>query len=202
MVYDPCAPHIPAEPVVHAAAAVHRHPVHRVLGRRVSRPHGPAVIADACFKTGQTLRKPAGLTSIIAPLFDPGMLTVAGMTAVGAAAFGGAILPNILGTSVIIPSHTGKPPHHPGHGGKGGPTPVPEPGSAAILAVAMAVVLIGAWLQGNRALRGQAQSTIASDPLPKRPWVRAANRGGQDKPAARAHAAGGVQGAAGMLAAK
>jgi hypothetical protein len=162
--------------------------VHRVLGRRVSPRHNPAVIADACLKTGQTLRKPVGLASIIAPRFDPGVLTVAGMSVVGAAAFGGAILPNILGTSVIIPSGTGKPPHHPGHGGKGGPTLVPEPGTAAILAVAMVVVLIGAWFQGNRALRGRPQSQIASDPLPKRPWVRAGTRGSPDKPPARIHA--------------
>jgi hypothetical protein len=172
MVYDPCAPHIPAEPVVHAARAIHHHPVHRLIGRRVSHWHGPTIIADACIKTGRKLPVPARL-AIIAPLFDPGVLTVAGMTVVGATAFGGAILPNILGTGVIIPGGTVKPPPHHGPGGKGKPAPVPEPGTAAILAVAMVVVLIGAWLQGGRALRGRPQSEIESAPLPKRRWAPA-----------------------------
>ncbi len=172
MVYDPCAPHIPPAPSVPAARASHHHPVHRLIGRRVSRWHGPTIVADACLKTGQKLRKPAGLIGIVSPLFDPGVLTVAGMAVVGTSAFGGAILPNIMGTTVIIPG-VAKPPHHTGPGGKGTPTPVPEPGTAAILAVAMVVVLISAWFQGGRALRQQPQSRIESAPLPKRRRVPA-----------------------------
>jgi len=148
--------------------------VHRLLGRRVARTHGPTLIADACIKTGQKIPKPRGLAAVVAPLFDPGVLTVAGMSVVGASAFGGAILPNILGGSTIIKP----PPHH--HGGP--PVPVPEPGSGAILAVAMGVVLICAWLQGGRALRRPPESEIASDPLPKR--RRAPARKPRDKPAA------------------
>jgi len=177
MVYDPCAPQIPAAPAVGAPHAPHHHPAYRLLGRRVSRTHRPKIIADACLKTGQKIPKPVGLAAIVGPLFDPGVLTVAGMSVVGASAFGGAILPNILGRSVIIPTGTNKtPPHHPVL-----PTVVPEPGSAAILAAAMVVVLISAWFQGGRALRTPPESTIASKPLPKR--RRAAPRQRRDTPA-------------------
>jgi len=177
MVYDPCAPQIPAAPAGGVPHAPHHHrPAYRLLGRRVSRTHGPKLITDACIKTGQKLPKPTGLAAVVAPLFNPGVLTVAGMSVVGASAFGGAILPDILGTAVI-PSGGAGPPHRPG-----APTPVPEPGSAAILAVAMLVVLISAWFQGSRVLRRPPESEIAAKPLPKR--RRAPPRQAREKPAA------------------
>jgi hypothetical protein len=139
---------------------LHRHPVHRLVGRRVARWQGPEEISNRCLKTRPKL------TAIASALASPAVLTVAGMTMLGAGAFGGAsLLPTIIGPPVIIPG-VRPPPHH--HHGGGSQTSVPEPGTAAILAVAMVVVLFGAWLQGGRALRSHSESTIASTPLPKR----------------------------------
>ncbi len=164
--YDPCDPHI----ITHApnaarhapGHAVHPHPVHHLVGRRIAHWHGPEAIANRCFKTRLLGPK---LTAIVSALTSPAVLTVAGMTALGAGAFGGAsLLPTIIGPQVVIPG--GKPPHH--HHTPGPPTSVPEPGTAALLAVAMVVVLVGGWRQGGRALRGHPESTIASTPLRKR----------------------------------
>jgi hypothetical protein len=141
--------------------ALHPHHFHRLVGRRVARWHGPDAIANRCFKTRLLGPK---LTAIVSALTSPAVLTVAGMTALGAGAFGGArLLPTITGPQLVIPG--GKPPHH--HT-LGPPTSVPEPGTAALLAVAMVVVLFGGWRQGGRALRGHPESIIASTPLRKR----------------------------------
>ncbi len=110
--YDPCDPqfvaHAPQAAAHPARHAVHRHPVHPLIGRREARWHGPEAIANRCFKSKPLSPK---LTVIISALASPATLTVAGMTALGAGAFGGAsLLPPIIGQRIVIPPRP--PPHH------------------------------------------------------------------------------------------
>ncbi len=177
MVYDPCAPHSPAAAVARAGHAVHRHHVHRLIGRRIARWHGPAAASDACPKVARAVL-PNRIARVFDPLVVPGVLTVTAMAVVGATAFSGVT--TIRQTTAGLPVQTkGKEAGTPGTGapgttgtgipGTGLPgTTVPEPGTAAILAIAMVVVLISSWVQGGRALRAQPQSDIASSPLPNR----------------------------------
>jgi hypothetical protein len=97
------------------------------------------------------------------------------MAVVGASAFGGAAMlrganapfgaPS-TGTIIVPGGGTAvqPPPGNGTTGQGGGATSMPEPGSAAILAVAMIVVLVSSWIQGGRAFRGTAESTISRLP--------------------------------------
>jgi hypothetical protein len=115
----------------------------------------------------------------LAPLTSPAVITAVGMGVVGASAFGGAAMlrgSNAPGVTVprgpiILPGGGSvvQPPPGGVHTVTGaGGTSVPEPGTAAILAVAMVGVLISSWIQGGRAFRGTAESRIGRLPIKPR----------------------------------
>jgi hypothetical protein len=182
MGYDPCMPRSPVAPVAKPGHVFRHHRVRHLLGRRVARSHGAASITDACPKTARALPQQGRIGRMFEPLANPGVLTVGAMGVVGATAFGGLTM---MGPATV-PVVSQPPGTSPGKtttgmttppGGPGSGTSVPEPGTAALLGLAMAVVLVSSWVQGGRALRARAQSDIASGPLPNRRTTRGAEPG-------------------------
>ena len=168
--YDPCLP-TPVEIIHGATRRIRRHnPVFRVLGRRMAVPRAPRIIADACPKTSKTLWLPRRVTTAVSQLASPPLLTAVGITVVGISAFPVATIIQRMSTSGD-PSSL-KPPT--GFGG-GLPTSVPEPGTAVILAVAMAVVLISSWIHGSHAFRVERDSEITGRSMRLRYLPRRSN---------------------------
>jgi hypothetical protein len=176
MAYDPCAPNIVSVVARKSGHPARRHPVRHLLGRRVARWPGRPINTDACPKSGAALVPPSRLAGL-APLASPAIVTTLGMAVVGASAFGGAAMlgaPRAPGVAtpvgpIIVPGGGTVVQPTSGTGtGQAGSTSMPEPGSAAILAVAMIVVLISSWVQGGRAFRGTAESRIGRLPLRSR----------------------------------
>ena len=159
MAYDPCSP----DPVLvmhrRLRAPHHHHPIHIVVGRRVPPAHAMPRIADACPKTQKMLWLPRRVKLVALHLADPPLLTVLGITVVGVSAFPGVTMVQ----SMTGPAAGG--PSPPPAGGTGPGTSVPEPGTAAILAVAMVVVLVSSWMHGRRAFRTRPESKIVAAPF-------------------------------------